>query len=161
MPDGIRSWALTVCGACVLGALLSLLFPDGSYKKQLRLLLSLILLYTIFQPLRSLNKWSVNGDKSQFDPSQYENVALQSELERQAKTIYTSYLEENLCRILDDSDISYENITVMMDNSDDGRISIGQVEVMVKKKDEAQTAQIKRLLQPYIGEEPVVKIQEL
>lgn len=164
MIEGVRSWALTVCSACVLGALLTMLFPADSSKKLLNMIISMMILCVIFKPLSSLGKFAMDLDKHKFSASQYENSQLkklEDEVESNAKRIYSSYIEENLRRVLDGSRISYESIVVNMDNSDDGCISIGQVEVIVKNEDEAQSEQIKQLLMPYIGAEPVVKIREL
>lgn len=161
MPDSVRSWALTVCCACVLGALFAMLFPDSSSKKLLNMIISMMILCVILKPLGSLGKWVMNLDRHPFRVSQYENPELENEVESSAKRIYASYMEENLRRVLDGCGISYESVVVNMDNSDDGCISIGQVEVIVKNEDEAQRERIKQLLLPYIGMEPVVKIREL
>lgn len=161
MLEGVRSWALTVCCACVLGALMAMLFPESSSKKLLNMIISLMILCVIFKPLGSLGKWVMNWEQRSFSAAQYENSELEDEVVSSAQQIYASYLEENLRRVLDGCGISYESIVVNMDNSDDGCISIGQVEVIVKNEDEAQSEQIKQLLLPYIGAEPVVKISEL
>ena len=44
-----------------------------------------------------------------------------------------------------------------MDNSEDGCISIGPVEVIVKNEDVDKSDRIKELLRDYIGFEPVVR----
>ena len=146
---------------CTLGALISIVFPNNSSKKLLNMIISMMILCVIFKPLSSLGKFVMDLDKHKFSTSQYENSKLEEEVEDNAKKIYSSYIEENLRRVLDGSRISYESVVVNMDNSDDGCISIGQVEVIVKNEDEAQSEQIKQLLMPYIGSEPVVKIMEL
>lgn len=156
MLESVRSWALTVCCACVLGALFAMLFPESSSKKLLNMMISLMIVCVMFQPMSDVAKWVVHWEPASFSASSYRNDALEYEVESSAKRIYAAYLEQNLERILDGSGISYERIVVTMDNSDDGCISIGQVEVMVKEKDEAQCEQIKRLLLPYTGKEPVV-----
>ena len=46
-----------------------------------------------------------------------------------------------------------------MDNSEDGCISIGQVEVIIKNEDVDKTEEIKELLRGYIGFEPVISVQ--
>ena len=94
-----------------------------------------------------------------FDESQYRNSELEAEVERGAKSVYAAYLEENLCRVLDGEGISFKSIEVIMDNSEDGCISIGQVEVIVKNEDVDKTDRIKELLRGCIGFEPVVRAQ--
>ena len=84
---------------------------------------------------------------------------LEEEVEQSAKSVYASYLEENLCRVLDGAGISYKSIAVTMDNSEDGCISIGQVEVIVQNKDVGKTERVKELLRGYIGFDPVVRAQ--
>ena len=87
---------------------------------------------------------------------------LEEEVEQSAKSVYASYLEENLCRVLDGAGISYKSIAVTMDNSEDGCISIGQVEVIVQNEDVDNpegTERIKELLRGYIGFDPAVTAQ--
>lgn len=150
--DGVRSWALSVCFACVLGSIFSMLFPDNSSKKMLNLIVSMMILCVIFKPLTSMGEFVLQLDESSFDASEYENDDLNGEIADNAEKIYSSYLCENLRRVLDENNISYENITVNMDTSEDYCISIGQVEVIVKNEDVNQSENIKKLLKNYTGE---------
>lgn len=156
MLDSVRSWALTICFACVLGSVLSMIFPENSSKKILNMVISMIILCVIFKPIASIGKFVLKLDESSFEVSQYENSELESQITSDAEKIYSSYLSENLGRILTENNISYENIIINMDTSDNNCISIGQVEVIVKSEDVSQTEKIKKLLRDYLGKEPLV-----
>ena len=159
MLESVRAWTLSVCVVCVAGAMLSMLFPEASFKKTLRLVLSMMILCTVFRPLASLGTWLSDMETRQWDVRLYENQALENEVQRNAKSLYAAYLEDNMRRLLDSDSISYERIIVTMDNSDDGCISMGQVEVIVKKEDEAQREKIKRILRNTFGVEPIVRTE--
>ena len=154
--QNVREWAGAVCCACLVGAMLSMVFPSGSSKRLFGMILSLMMLCVLLKPLRAAKDFTLGLGQYSFSAEAYENPAFNDELESRAKDVYSSYLEQNLRRVLDGANISYKSVTVTMDNSGDGRISIGQVEVIVKNED-VETERIKDLLRPYIGSEPIVR----
>lgn len=154
--DSVRSWALTICFACVLGSIFAMIFPENSSKKILNMIISMMILCVIFKPIASLGEFVFKLDESSFETSQYENPELENQIASDAEKIYSSYISENLGRILTENNINYENIIINMDTSENYSISIGQVEVIVKSEDVGQTEKIKKLLYNYIGTEPLV-----
>lgn len=149
--DTMRSWAMAICFACVLGSILTMFFPDGSSKKLLNMIVSMMILCVIFKPISSLGKFIMRLDESAFEVSKYENYELNNQIAANTKSIYGSYLSDNIQRVLDENNISYENVTVTMDTLEDYSISIGQVEVIVKNEDVGQAEKIKSLLKDYVG----------
>lgn len=158
--DSVRSWALTICFACVLGSIFAMIFPENSSKKMLNMIISMMILCVIFKPIASLGEFVFKLDESSFEASQYENSELENQIASDAEKIYSSYLTENLGRILTENNINYENIIINMDTCEDYSISIGQVEVIVKSEDVGHTEQIKKLLRDYLGTEPLVTAAE-
>ena len=156
--DAMRSWALAICFACVLGSILSMFFPDGSSKKLLNMIVSMMILCVIFKPISSLGKFMMRLDESAFEVSEYENSELNDQIATNAENIYASYLSENLRRVLDENNISYENITITMDTLEDYSISIGQVEVVVKNEDVVQSEKIKSVLKNYVGADTPITV---
>lgn len=159
MLDGVRSWALTVCFACVIGSVMAMMFPSGSSKKLLRMMISMMILCVIFKPVVSIGSFILRLDEDKFSVSRYRNEELEDSVVRNAAEIYSAYITENTRRVLDGSGISYENVAVNMDISEDGSISIGQVEVIVQNEDVEQTEKIRRLLLNYTGQEPVITVK--
>ena len=159
MHEEMRAWALSVCCACVCSAGIAMLVPERSGKKTLQWVISLIILCVMLRPLRAIGKRLMAWGPHAFHVSQYENPALEDEMEDSVSRYYAAFLEENLRRVLDGADIPYERITVTMDNSEDGRICMKQVEVIVKKEDETLRRRIEQLLTPYIGTEPTVRAE--
>lgn len=154
--ETVREWAGSVCCACVIGAMLSMVSPGGGSKRMFGTVITLMTMCVLFRPVSAARELALDIRNYSFDVSQYENSELESEMESSAKSVYASYLEENLRRVLDGAGIHCKSIAVMMDNSEDGRISIGQVEVIVKNEDVDLTEKVKELLRGYIGIEPVV-----
>ncbi|MDD6396367.1 MAG: stage III sporulation protein AF [Acutalibacteraceae bacterium] len=156
--DAMRSWAMAICFACVLGSILTMFFPDGSSKKLLNMIVSMMILCVIFKPISSLGKFMMKLDESAFEVSQYENDELNNEIASNAENIYASYLRENILRVLGENNISYENVTITMDTLEDYSISIGQVEVIVKNEDVGQKEKIKSLLKDYVGADTTIEV---
>ena len=77
-------------------------------------------------------------------------------MESGAKRVYAAYLKENLRRVLEGEGILCKSIDVSMDNSEDGCICIGQVEVIVKNEDVDRTDSIRELVKSCTGVEPVI-----
>ncbi|MBQ9903059.1 MAG: stage III sporulation protein AF [Clostridia bacterium] len=154
--ENVREWAGAVCCACLLSAMLSMVFPGGSSRRILGMLVSLMLLCVLLRPFMAVRNFTLGIKHHSFEAEQYENAGLEEELESSAKGIYASYLERNLERVLDGAGISYKSVSVTMDNSGDGCISIGQVEVILKNED-VNREKVKELLRPYIGFEPEVR----
>ena len=156
--ESVREWAAAVCCACIVSAMLSMVFPGGSNKKLLGTVLSVMMMCIVFQPIVALRNLASELKDYSFDVMQYRNEELESEVEHGAKSVYSSYLAQNLRRVLDGAEISYQSVEVIMDKSADGCISIGQVEVIVKNEDVDNAKRIKALLRDYIGFEPVVTV---
>ena len=160
--DIVREWATAVCCACVVGAMLSMVSPGGSSKKLIGMIITLMTMCIMFRPVSAARDLVLTIKNYSFSTENYENSMLEEEVEQSAKSVYASYLEENLCRVLDGAGISYKSIAVTMDNSEDGCISIGQVEVIVQNEDVDNpegTERIKELLRGYIGFDPAVTAQ--
>ena len=154
--DSVREWAAAVCCSCMLGAMLSLISPGGSVKRHLSTVISLMTVCVLLRPFLSWSEWFSELGRFSFEPSVSENQTLEEEITRNAEGIYASYLKENIGRLLDGEGISYKSIEVMMDNSQDGCISIERVEVIIKNEDVDKSYRIKRLLRDTLGFEPTV-----
>lgn len=157
--QNVREWAYTVCCVCVIGSMLSMIAPGGIGKRLTGMALSLMTLCVLFRPVSSTREFLLNLKNYSFNTNEYVNSELEDEIEKNAKSVYSSYLEENISRVLKGAGISCKTIAVTMDNSEDGCISIGQVEVIIKNEDVDKTEEIKELLHGYIGFEPVISVQ--
>lgn len=157
--QSVREWATALCCTCIIGAMLSMVSPSGSSKRLMGMILTLMTLCVLFRPVSAVKDFALNLKNYTFDEAEYRNTELEDEVERSAKDVYSSYMEENLRRVLDGEGISYKSVLVTMDNSADGCISIGQVEVIVKNEDDQNVDRIKELLRGYIGFEPAVNVR--
>lgn len=160
--ENVREWSTAVCCTCIVGAMLSMVSPGGSSKRLTGMILTLMTLCVLFRPVAAAGEWALQLRNYSFDEAEVQNSALEAEVEQSAKSVYATYLAENLCRVLDGAGISYKSIDVTMDNSEDGCISIGQVEVIVQNEDVDNpegTERIKELLRGYIGFDPAVTAQ--
>ena len=105
--EAVREWAYSLCCVCVLGAILSMLTPSGGEKKNMGMIISMIVLLTVFRPVIALRELAPKLKAYSLDISSSENQALEEEVFSSAGKVYSSYLRENLERVLDGSGIKY------------------------------------------------------
>ena len=154
--DTVTEWAGSLCCVCVLCAILSMISPAGQKNKNVEMIISLLVLVVAFRPIIALR--DLAPKLKSYTVSPQENETLEEEVLSNAGSVYSSYLRENLERVLNVAGIKYKSVYVRMDKNEDGCISIGQVEVIVKNEDVNQADRIKRLLRDYIGFEPTVSV---
>ena len=95
--------------------MLSMVSPGGSSKRLTGMILTLMTLCVLFRPVAAAGEWALQLRNYSFDEAEVQNSALEAEVEQSAKSVYATYLAENLCRVLDGAGISYKSIDVTMD----------------------------------------------
>ena len=160
MNESLSAWALSVCGICAAGALLSFLFPQSASRKLLRMILSMTLLCAVVRPLQLTGEWISYLTRPRTEVVLCENPALEDAVNQNAGRIFAAYWEKNLRDLLDGRGFSYEKLNVKMDIHSDGSISLGQVEVVVKEEKASETERIRTFLSDVTGTEPVIRIQD-
>ena len=71
--ESVREWAAAVCCACIVSAMLSMVFPGGSNKKLLGTVLSVMMMCIVFQPIVALRNLASELKDYSFDVMQYRN----------------------------------------------------------------------------------------
>ncbi len=154
--QSLQEWAFAVCCTCVIGAMLTMVAPTGSSRRLFSMIVTLMTLCVLFRSFSAARDWTRRVTQYTFEESALENPALEAEVESGAKRVYAAYLKENLRRVLEGEGILCKSIDVSMDNSEDGCICIGQVEVIVKNEDVDRTDSIRELVKSCTGVEPVI-----
>ncbi|HEY8419895.1 MAG TPA: stage III sporulation protein AF [Clostridia bacterium] len=149
----ISGWILGIIGAAVLCMLADLIMPEGSTKKQIRSVLSIITMFIILSPLPTLlNKdWRIENlfkDEIKPDKRIVDNVFRQQ----------ISLLEESLEKKL--SEDGYKNIKIDITGYEkDKAIKVKAVSVNITQcdsKSKSDYEKIKQKIKTYLNDNSVV-----
>ena len=148
--DGVREWAAAICAAAVLCGGAGMLAPEGKQAKSLKMILSVVFMCVLLSPLGSLSSCrSGLGDIA--SPTSYAESGLLDLVEEQTAGAMSGSVETLVSDQLEMLGFTAEEITVDMDISGDGCISIGQVVVTVNGADDAALAVISERLYDRLG----------
>lgn len=149
MSDGIREWALTVCSASVFFAAVSILIPDEKYEKIINMSLTALMLLIVVSPLHGIDISNIEIDVPK---QEIENSHCMEELiNSQAAERISNAAERVLKQKLDEQGILTTEISVFMDISENGCISIGHVTVELDQRGVADPSAVKLMLEEWTG----------
>lgn len=151
--DWLKEWVMTICGGAVFCAVINLLAPDERYEKIIKICTSAYILLLIAVPLINLKGCSLEikaAEEKISKPSAFEEkVASQAEN-------YMAYAAEKvIIQCLEENGINNVKISVSMDTSDNGCISIGHVTVEADNSQQIDAAAIRLLLESKFGIENI------
>lgn len=157
--DTVREWAAAICVVAVLCSAAGMVTPDGKISKGMRLITGLIVLSLFISPLSQISNCSV----SKTDLASNENettLRLLSLVEEQTSEAMSHSVSELISAELGKLEIDAKEISVVMDISGDGCISIGQVVVEIGSGDEHMRDQIHRTIREKLGLEAKIVTTE-
>ena len=156
--DGIRQWALAVCGTALICTLLRHLFPDSGVGKQGRLLLPYLFLWVLLSPLLS----GFQGVKLPNFTQQ--NKVDSARLTLQMRGQLSDLVEERLLAMINQSFATYgwqaEKVTADMDIAEDGSISMGQITLYVDEDTIRRATALRQVAEKRLGTSVQVKVWE-
>ena len=144
----MKDFVMMICAVAVLCTIAHMPIPDEKYEKVMKLLLSAILLIVIISPLTSLSSCSIDIKKNHQTDNKYARN-LEDKILSQSNSLLSKTVKDNISAILNANEISYQKISVNMDTSADGRISIGQVIVITAYPEDFAAAQA--LIKEHLG----------
>lgn len=130
--DEFRKWAISVCGALIISAVLRFVIPQGSFKKVSSVVLSFIVLLTILSPLSNAKK---DSDKLLREFNFFEDITVNDNTQ-----VYKEAIKETIEASLQKNSIEFNNIDVDMNISEDKYIVINKIIVDIKDKSLSQKA---------------------
>lgn len=144
----LQTWAVGVCAAAVVCALLYRLFPDTSLGKQGRLLLPILFLSALLSPLLS-------GSSLSFSVDDIGEIADGTVLQAQVRRQTVQQVHTTLLQMVNQALASYgyqaEKVVTDMDISEDGSIHMGQIVVYVDDHAAERSALIEQVAQQRLG----------
>lgn len=127
----INSWLKDIVVLFILISIAELIMPKGNLKKYIRLVIGLLIIYTIISPFARLFRLDFSLDKVVFNyakPETFNSIDLEDfylKQEKQIEKIYLDKIIEDL-KVLIESDTDYElvdgDITILKDEDNYGEI---------------------------------------
>ncbi len=157
--ETVREWGIALCAAAVLCAAGGMIAPDGKQAKYLKTIMSAVVLCVILSPVSMLSDCSRRLESAYAAP-----VLADSELsgliEEQTATAMSDAVSRLVRSELEGMNICPENISVSVDISPTGSISIGQVEVVLGRAEAGRAAEVSRRLYDRLGLNAAVTTEE-
>lgn len=147
--DGFRQWAMAVCTAAVVGALLQMLFPDSGLGRQGRLVLPCLFLCVLLSPVtRGLNDVKL-PDFTAEKPLDSGGLAVR--MQQQMVVQVNQKLEEMLRQSFDKFGWEVKKVVTDMDIREDGSIDMGQITVYVDEATARRAVQVGQVAEKRLG----------
>lgn len=144
----LQTWAIGVCAAAMVCALLYRLFPDTSLGKQGRLLLPILFLSALISPLLSGRVISCPVDDI---GGMTDATVLQAQVRRQTVQQVHTTLLQMVNQALASYGYHAEKVVTDMDIDEDGSIHMGQIVIYVDDHAAERSALIEQVAQQRLG----------
>ncbi len=144
----IQTWAIGVCTAAVLCAVLYRLFPDTTVGKQGRLILPAVFLCVILSPLLSRSSISLSTTEIADVP---DGSVLEAQVRRQTVQQVNATLLQMVNQALTSYGYQAEKVVADMDIGEDGSISMGQIVIYVDERAAQRSALVEQVASQRLG----------
>lgn len=144
----IHSWAVGMCSAAVIGAVVTALIPSGSLEKSVKTVVSVFLLCCMILPFFKENLASQRYLSTNFDEAIETETALSSEISKETE----KYLKLSIKEILQKNGISCDDVIIEMEVKDE---SVKVSSVVIKTT--ADSEKVKSIIKQELGVEATVE----
>lgn len=134
--DAIRSWALGLTAAAIIGAVTLMLTPKGSVEKSVEVAVSLFILCALLGPFVSGIDLGELTDGLAEIPSEVDTSAAYGALEAQTGEA----IEEEVTKILTDCGIKNADVNIDVRMDGENNLSVADVNISVDSEYKALTA---------------------
>lgn len=152
--DAVGKIVMTACLLSVGISVLEMLYPNGKFHKQLKLLFSMVFIISLAGPVLSESFEFPTLDFSQ--PVEYSDLQMRSEEE------FISLTEENIAKTLsarlESQNVLVKEISVKINISDDRSISISEVKIICSENGGIEKARL--IAENEVGAEAVISVTE-
>ena len=152
--ETLRIIAFLACFLSVAISMLDIIRPDGKFKKQVRLIFSLVFLISIITPI-------MHNDIN-LDVLESEDIKQTSEYRAVCDTFYNSLsdnysdnLEKALCAKLQINNVNPKEISVIVNIDENNCINIIEVQIVLAVQDKNNENKSVKIIQNEIGNYPV------
>lgn len=153
--EGIRQWAVGLCGAALVCTVAVRLFPENTIGKQGRLVLSCVFLLSVLSPLAT-GDWSLTFPEFETTPSTQTD-----ELRRRVEEQTANYVNDTLTKMANQALASYgaqvKKVDAAVNITSDGSIDIGQITVYIDEGTLNMAAVVRQVVEHRLGTSVVLE----
>lgn len=130
--EWMRSWVMSIAGTVVFGAVCEILLPDGNMKKYIRIVLGMLLVFTVAKPLTAVNGIHAPDLDLPVQKSQAYTVhAEMEELQRgQVMDLYSANLQEKIKKSAEQTYGSGGRVSDIQLKISDKKQSFGEIQAL-------------------------------
>lgn len=145
----IHSWAVGMCVAAVISAVVTGLIPSGSLEKSVKTVVAVFLLCAMILPFFKEKSSNINYLSKKFDKSYEAEEALSQEVCRQTE----QYMKNTVEKILQKNGITCADVIIHIEAKDE---SVNVDGITVKSPD-AQAETVKKIIKEELGVEAMIE----
>jgi len=147
MLDFLVSWAEQLIIALIIIVIIEMVIPSGNnYKKYIKVILGIFLLYTILSPI--ISKKISNMEFQEVISKKYEETAIENQniinYEKQIEETYKTKFKENIEEFLKSKGYKLKNIKQEISYKNE-QIEINKIELSLKKEENNENIQIDKI----------------
>lgn len=148
--EWLKEWALALCAAAVMCAVFEMMSSSGKNSKAFRLVTASVMLCVIISPLSRMGSCMNDFDSFIAAPAET-GERLCSAIEEQTRRAMTGAVEQIVRQCAGSLGVELEEISVGMDISGDGCITIGQVTAVIAGTDRKTADRLENDLESVYG----------
>lgn len=147
--SAVREWSAAICMAVLAAAMLQSLVPGGSMERMTKFVIGAFVICAIIAPISKIVP-QISADLQDYGQAQ-PNTQLQSTVDNQISSAAQESIYNLVVAELSRIDVKCENVAVIMNAREDGRISINKVVVKLAKGYSAECQKASDYLQKELG----------
>ncbi len=152
--EAFRGIVLIACLSSIAISMFDIITPEGKFKKQVRLIFSLVFLITIITPIMK-NEIELDFDDFTSIQATAEFAMVQDTFNQSLADGFCENLENSLKYRLSINEINAKEISVIININNNDCIDIIEVKIVLAVQDKNKSDKVKSLIKQEIGEYPV------
>lgn len=147
MLEFLVSWAEQLIVALIIIIMVELIIPNNSYRKYIKVILGIFIIYTICSPLISGEINKINfGETLSYEELETNNIESMNQIDynKQIEEVYKEKLKETLIDDLKEKGYEAENIILDITYTEE-EITVNKLEFKIKKFEQASNITIEKV----------------
>lgn len=147
----LQQWAMVICGAVLVSALLQYLIPDGSMEKMGKMIVSAFILCSLLVPIGKVLPALMSDFQISFSQNQQGSPEYLDTVDQQIYQEVNNGIRTLVIGKLAEKEIACKNVTVFMDTNEDDSISINKVKVVLPSGETGRCEEAAGYLEQILG----------
>lgn len=146
----IKTYIFSICLAAIIASVVQMLLPSGSSSKVMKTLIAIFFLCVIIAPFSGTLKLE-NDLFVMNKPASFEMKTLSDAMYKQIEEAAAIKIKENINNSIMACNINNAKISIFMDTTASGRITISKVEIYLNKADMSRKTLVENVIKRQLG----------